>query len=176
MAHIGQKIANPVSGETITFVTTARESDGELLAFDLELTPDGKVPGLHVHPEQTECFRVVEGTMKFKLGRETIVAQAGDIVTVPAGAAHKFANGGEDVARARVEVRPALRMAELLETAVRLAEDGRTLASGMPRPLALAQFTRKFRREVRGAFPPAWLQQATMAPLALLARRPLPAV
>lgn len=176
MAHTGQKITNPVSGETITFVTTAGESDGELLAFDLELTADGKVPGMHVHPEQTECFRVVEGTMEFKLGRKTIVAEAGDIVTVPAGAAHKFANGGEEIARCRVEVRPALQMAELLETAVRLAEDGRTLRSGMPRPLALAQFTRKFRREVRGPFPPAWVQQATMAPLALLARKPLPAV
>ncbi|WP_028061370.1 cupin domain-containing protein [Candidatus Solirubrobacter pratensis] len=176
MAHIGQTLDNPVSGETITFVSTAAETDGELLAFDLELTPDGKVPGLHVHPEQTECFRVVEGTMTFKLGRKTIVAQAGDIVTVPPGAAHKFANGGETVARARVEVRPALQMAELLETAVRLAEEGRTLPSGMPRPLALAQFTRRFRREVRGAFPPAWVQQATMAPLALIARKPLPAV
>ena len=176
MAHTGMKITNPVSGETITFVTTAAESDGELLAFDLELTPDGKVPGLHVHPEQTECFRVVEGTMRFKLGRKTIVASAGDIVTVPAGKAHKFANGGDGVARARVEVRPALQMAELLETAVRLAEDGRTLKSGMPRPLALAQFTREFRREVRGPFPPAWVQQATMAPLAAIARTPLPAV
>jgi mannose-6-phosphate isomerase-like protein (cupin superfamily) len=176
MAHTGMKITNPVSGETITFVTTADQSDGELLAFDLELTPDGKVPGLHVHPEQTECFRVVEGTMRFKLGRKTIVASAGDIVTVPPGKAHKFANGGDGVARAHVEVRPALQMAELLETAVRLAEDGRTLPSGMPRPFALAQFTRKFRREVRGAFPPAWVQQATMAPLALIARKPLPAV
>jgi hypothetical protein len=32
------------------------------------------------------------------------------------------------------------------------------------------------RREVRGAFPPAWVQQATMAPLALIALKPLPAV
>ena len=35
---------------------------------------------------------------------------------------------------------------------------------------------RKFQREVRGPFPPAWVQQATMAPLAPLARKPLPAV
>jgi hypothetical protein len=67
-------------------------------------------------------------------------------------------------------------MEQLLETAVRLAEQGRTLPSGMPRPLALAQFTRRFRREVRGPFSPAWVQQATMAPLAALARKPLPAV
>src|SRR4051812_50152585 len=119
MAHTSMKLTNPVSGETITFVTTAAESDGELLAFDLELTPDGKVPGMHVHPEQTECFRVVEGTMKFKLGRKTIVAEPGDIVTVPAGAAHKFANGGDEGPRCRLEVRPALQMAQRPETAVR---------------------------------------------------------
>jgi quercetin dioxygenase-like cupin family protein len=176
MAHIGQILLNPVSGETITFTATAADTGGELLAFDLELTPDGKVPGMHVHPEQTECFRVLEGTMRFRLGRKTIVAEAGDIVTVPPGAAHKFANAGDGVARARVEVRPALQMEQLLETAVRLAQDGRTLRSGMPRPLTLAQFTRRFRREVRGPFPPAWIQQATMAPLALLSRKPLPAL
>jgi mannose-6-phosphate isomerase-like protein (cupin superfamily) len=176
MAHTGQTLMNPVSGETITFTQTAADTGGELLAFDLELTPDGRVPGLHVHPEQTETFRVVEGRMRFKLGRKTIEAGPGDVVTVPAGAAHKFANASGQVTRAKVEVRPALQMEQLLETAVRLAEEGRTLRSGMPRPLALAQFTRRFRREVRGPFPPAWVQQATMAPLAALARTPLPSV
>jgi mannose-6-phosphate isomerase-like protein (cupin superfamily) len=175
MAYTGQTLNNPVSGETITFTRTAAETDGELLAFELVLTPDGKVPGMHVHPAQTECFRVVEGRMRFKLGRETIEAGPGDVVTVPAGARHKFANAGGQVAKAQVEVRPALQMAELLETAVKLAEDGRTLRSGMPRPMAFAQFVRKFKHEVRGPFPPAWMQQATMAPLARLARTPLPA-
>ena len=176
MAHTGQILQNPVSGETITFTRTAADTAGQLLAFDLELTPDGRVPGLHVHPEQTGTFRVVEGRMRFKLGRHTIEAGPGDVVTVPPGAAHKFTNAGGQIARAEVEVRPALEMEQLLETAVRLAEDGRTLRSGMPRPLALAQFTRRFRREVRGPFPPAWVQQATMAPLAALARTPLPSV
>ena len=32
-------------------------------------------PGAHVHPEQTETFHVLEGTMKFKLGLTTIVAE-----------------------------------------------------------------------------------------------------
>lgn len=175
MAHTGQILQNPVSGETITFTRTAADTDGELLAFDLELTPDGRVPGLHVHPQQTETFHVVEGRMRFKLGRRTIEAGPGDVVTVPPGAAHKFANASGQITRAKVEVRPALEMEQLLETAVRLAENGRTLRSGMPRPLALAQFTRRFRREVRGPFPPAWVQQLTMAPLAKLARTPLPA-
>jgi mannose-6-phosphate isomerase-like protein (cupin superfamily) len=170
MAHTGQIITNPVSGETIAF----RHVSDELLAFDLHLTPDGHVPGMHVHPEQTERFEVVEGRMKFRLGLKTIEAGPGDIVTVPAGAAHKFANAGEEPVRARVEVRPALKMAELLETTVRLAEEGRTTRKGMPRPTALALFTKEYRREVRAPFPPAWVQRATLAPLGWLARKPLP--
>ena len=42
----------------------------------------------------TERIEVLEGTMTFKLGRKTIVAKAGDIVTVPAGKARKITNGG----------------------------------------------------------------------------------
>src|SRR3982074_1104357 len=52
MAYAGQIIENPVSGERITFRKTAAETNGELLEFDLGLTPDGHVPGMHVHPAQ----------------------------------------------------------------------------------------------------------------------------
>jgi hypothetical protein len=62
-------------------------------------------------------------------------------------------------------------MEDLFETAVALAIAGRTTASGLPLPLDLALFTREYAREVRGAFPPAWVQRATLAPLAWIARR-----
>ena len=40
----------------------------------------------------------------------------------------------------------------------------------MPKPLHLALFVARFRREVRAPFPPAWMVRALMAPLAALAR------
>jgi quercetin dioxygenase-like cupin family protein len=171
MAYSGQSIHNPVTGERITFTRTAADTGGELLEFELELAPDGKVPGAHVHPEQEERFHVLEGTMKFRLGMKTIVAEAGETVVVPAGRVHKFTNGGDDTAIVRVEVVPALDMEDLLATTAELAHEGNVLASGMPRPLHLALFVRRFRREVRAPFPPAWVVAATTAPLAALARR-----
>jgi quercetin dioxygenase-like cupin family protein len=171
MAYAGQSIQNPVSGERIHFLRTAADTDGELLEFELELSADGHVPGAHVHPEQEERFHVLEGTMKFRLGMRTIVAGAGESVVVPAGRVHKFANGGDGPARARVEVVPALDMEQLLETTVELAHEGRVTRKGMPKPLHLALFVRRFEREVRAPFPPAWVVRATMAPLAALARR-----
>jgi len=171
MAHAGQVIENPVSGERITFRRTASDTSGELLEIDLELTADGHVPGKHVHPEQKERFEVRSGRMRFRLGRETIVAGPGDVVVVPAGKAHKFENVGDGPARARVQVTPALRMEQLFETSVELARSGRTTSKGMPMPLDLALLTREFAREVQGAFPPVWVQRAALAPLAWVARK-----
>jgi quercetin dioxygenase-like cupin family protein len=171
MAYAGKVLENPVSGERITFRKTASDTDGQLLEFDLELTPEGHVPGKHVHPSQEERFEVLSGTMKFKMGRRTVIAEAGEVVTVPAGVAHKFANGGDETAHVRVQVQPALEMERLFETAVALAEEGRTTGKGMPKPLDLALFVSEFSDEVQGAFPPVWIQRATMAPLAWIARK-----
>jgi quercetin dioxygenase-like cupin family protein len=170
MTQAGQSIQNPVSGERITFLRTAAHTDGELLEFELELAADGRVPGAHVHPVQEERFHVLEGTMKFRLGLRTILASAGESVVVPAGRMHRFSNHGRQSARARVEVVPALNMEELLRATTQLAHEGNVTRSGMPKPLHLALFVQRFRREVRAPFPPAWVVQAVMAPLAALAR------
>jgi len=171
MAHAGQVIENPLSGERIRFHKTAADTGGELLEIDLELSPDGHVPGMHVHPIQEERFEVTKGALRFKMGRRKVTARAGDVVVVPPGVRHRFANAGDGPAGARVQVRPALRMEELFETTVALAKDGRTTRKGLPKPLDLALFVREFDREVQGAFPPVWVQRLTLAPLAWLARR-----
>jgi quercetin dioxygenase-like cupin family protein len=172
IAYAGQTLKNPASGERITFRQTGAETKGELVVVDLELPQDARVPGgLHSHPLQEERFEVVEGTMRFRLRREKIIAGPGTVVIVPPGIEHDFANAGDEEALVRVEIRPALKMEQLFETAVALAEEGRTMRSGIPKPLDLALFTRAFEQEVQAAFPPLWLQRLALAPLAWLAKR-----
>jgi mannose-6-phosphate isomerase-like protein (cupin superfamily) len=172
MAYAGQTLRNPASGERITIRQTAAHTDGELLAIDLELPAHRRVPGpLHIHPLQEERFEVVEGTMRFRMGRERIVAGPGETVVVPPGVRHDFANIGDEEALVRVEVRPALQMERMFETAVGLAEQGRTMFGGIPKPLDLALFVEEFEDEVQAAFPPRWVQRLVLAPLAWLARR-----
>ncbi len=168
MAYAGQVLENPVSGERIVFRKTSAETDGELLAFELFLAPDGHVPGAYVHPQQEERFEVVQGTMKFRRGLKTVFARAGDTVVVPPGVAHRFENAGNEPAHVLVEVRPALRMEQLFETASALAREGLTNRKGMPKPLELALFVREIEREVRAPFPPAGVVRAIMAPLVWL--------
>ena len=168
MAHT---IKNSISGEEITFLRTAADTDGEQLEIELRLSPDGHVPGAHVHPEQEERFEVLEGSMKFRLGLKRIVAGPGDVVVVPRGKVHRFENAGDTDAIARVTVTPALDMEQLFRTAIDLANAGHTNSKGMPNPLHLALFVRRFAREVRAPFPPAFVVRALMAPLAALAIR-----
>jgi mannose-6-phosphate isomerase-like protein (cupin superfamily) len=172
MAHVGQTLVNPASGERITFRHTAAETSGDLVAIDLELPRGRRVPGgLHVHPLQEERFEVVAGTMRFRMGRKRVVAGPGEVVVVPPGMPHDFASAGDEDALVRVDVRPALKMEQLFETAVSLAEQGRTMLGGIPKPLELALFTQEFEQEVQGAFPPLWVQRLALAPLAWIARR-----
>jgi mannose-6-phosphate isomerase-like protein (cupin superfamily) len=172
MAVRGETLVNPASGERITFHTTAAESNGALVAIELELPSGGRVPGpMHLHPLQEERFEVVEGSMRFRIRRERVDAGPGEVVVVPPGVPHDFANAGHGTARVRVEIRPALKIEQLFEIAVALAEQGRTMRGGIPKPLELALFTREFEHEVQAAFPPRRLQRLALAPLAWLAAR-----
>jgi uncharacterized cupin superfamily protein len=102
MAYSGLVLDNPTSGERFLFHETAADTGGRLLAFELEVTPGGRVPGAHVHPSQEERFDVVHGTMRFRMGLRTVTAEAGDSVVVPAGTSHRFANVGDEPARVLV--------------------------------------------------------------------------
>jgi len=170
MAFSGQVLDNPISGERFIFHQTAGDTGGQLLSFDLTVTPDGRVPGGHVHPMQQESFEVVRGIMRFRKGLRTVIARPGDTVVVPPGAFHQFANAGDEPAVVRVRVEPALRMEQLYETVAALAAEGRTLRSGMPKPLDLAAFMREFEQEVQAPVAPG-LVRAALTPLAWMAER-----
>jgi len=167
----GQTVENPVTGERFTFTHTAASTDGELLAFDFALRPGGSVPIPHVHPVQTERFEVTAGTMRFRVGLRTVIAEAGDVVEVEPGVMHSFANDGEDEARLRVEVRPALAMEEMFADVVEMAEAGRMTRRGLPRNLLdLAVLARTYDAEAHAPLLGVRLQRILLAPLVWLAR------
>jgi quercetin dioxygenase-like cupin family protein len=153
---VGPVIANPVSGERIVITY----SDSELLAFELYLPPGGHVPAGHVHPRQEERFTVIEGELRFKMHGQDVVATRGMTVSIPPGTAHWFGNQTLHAAHAHVEVRPPLRMHELLATTPTV---GRS-------PLKLALMLLDFQTELAVPFVPASLMRLVLWPLAWLGR------
>jgi len=171
MISPGQTLENPVTGERFTFTHTAASTGGELLAFDFALRPGGAVPIPHVHPIQTERFEVTEGEMTFRVGLRRIHAGPGDVVEVAPGVAHSFANAGEDEARLRVEVRPALAMEDMFAEVVAMAQAGRMSRRGMPRNvLDLADLARRYDQEAHAPLMGVRIQRLLLAPLVFLAR------
>jgi len=169
----GQTLENPVTGERFTFTDTAASTDGELLAFDLGLRVGGAVPIPHVHPIQTERFEVREGLMRFRMGLRTRLAGPGDVIEVAPGVVHSFANAGETEARVHVEVRPALRMEEMLAEVVAMADAGRMTRRGLPRnALELADLARRYDREAHAPVIGVAMQRVLLAPLVFAARHP----
>jgi len=170
MIRPGEQLENPVTGEVLIFHETAAESGGKVVRVETIVEPDGFVAAAHVHPAQTERFTMLEGTVEFHVGGNTVHASAGDEVVVPPGTPHRFRNTGEEEARFLLEVRPALKFESLIETMFTLAAEDKTGKHGLPGPLRLAPIAREHFDTVRLPFPPVTLQRAALAVGAPLGR------
>jgi quercetin dioxygenase-like cupin family protein len=163
MIRTGDTIHNQVTGETITFLATSADTDGEAVVIETVVQPDGFVAAAHVHPSQSERFAVAEGTLVLKVDGQEKTLSPGDVAIVEPGQAHKFWNAGDEPVRFVCEVRPALQFESLLETMFDLAADGKTNRKGMPNPLRLAVIAKAHFDTVRLPFPPDWMQAAGLA-------------
>ena len=170
MINCGDTLTNPITGESMRFITTSRETGGEYVEIELRAEPDAFVAAAHVHPAQTERFEVIEGTLAVTVAGKTVEAEAGDILVVEPGQAHKWWNGGDSELVFRCRVSPALQFESLIETMFALASDGKTNKKGMPNPLRLAVIANAHLDTVVLPFPPVWMQKAALAVGAPLGR------
>jgi quercetin dioxygenase-like cupin family protein len=164
MIRAGDTIENHVTGERVTFLKTAADTDGEVVVIDTTVAPDGFVAAEHTHPYQSERFEILSGEVEFKLGKEIVVAKAGDVVMVEPGTPHRFRNlSDKEEIRFRTEVRPALSFETFLQTMYGLASDSKTNKKGLPNPFRLAVIMDEHFDLVRLPFPPAWIQRLGLA-------------
>ena len=170
MIRAGDTLVNAASGETITVVETAAETGGDYTVIECAVRPGGGVPMAHVHPNQSETFEVLEGELSLKVGRDKLVAQAGDVVTVAPGKVHKFWNAGDSIVRFRCTVTPSLGFEQFLQTICALGADGKLSKRGMPSPLRLAVIANASFDDSRAPYVPAWMQKAGLAVGAALGR------
>jgi quercetin dioxygenase-like cupin family protein len=161
-------IVNPLSGERIVIRRSAATGDA-VLVWELTLAPGGHVPSRHRHPNQEESFTVLDGLMRFRVGRRRISAGPGDTVWVAPGTVHHFANPGEVPTRVSVETIPALQMEALLEVAAAMAQDQHSAGRRFPRLIDLALFMRDFHREIAAPYVPAAVLTFTVRALTRVA-------
>jgi gentisate 1,2-dioxygenase len=101
-------------------------------------------PPRHRHPE-TEVFRVMQGRYLYEVDGRRFFAEAGDLVTVPGGAVHGFVNVTDEPASQLIMIVPGLD-AQLFFT-----ELGGVMHQGVPDPVQLADFGRRWNAEFVGS-------------------------
>jgi quercetin dioxygenase-like cupin family protein len=167
----GKKITNPVSRQTIEFLTTAKESNGQLLEMISAWEPHSVQPAPHFHPVQDEIFCVLEGELTLELNGEKRKLRCGESIHISANTVHCMWNESAEKVVAHWKVFPALQTEYFLETAMGLAADGKVGKNGVPGILQISLLAKKYKQEFRLQKPAFLLQQIVfciLAPLAIL--------
>jgi quercetin dioxygenase-like cupin family protein len=113
----------PKLGLDLTVRLPQSASGGELTVMETVNAP-GFGPPLHRHHE-TEVFRVLEGRYLYEVDGRRFYAVAGDLVSVPGGAAHTFTNVSDRPSRQLVLMLPAMDAAAFFSGLEKLMAAGR---------------------------------------------------
>jgi quercetin dioxygenase-like cupin family protein len=135
MAKTGQVIEHPITGEIITFLKTAQDTQGALLQMDFVCKPHRARLVPHLHDVQEERFEVISGRLAVRIGgpNDVRVLLPGQSVVVPPRAVHAWWNDGDEDMHCILEMRPALKNEIAFEATFGLARDGKVNNQGIPK-------------------------------------------
>lgn len=112
-------------------------TDGAFAAFE-ETTEPGMGPPVHVHTNQWEYFRVLDGQFEFLIGDNRYRAGPGTVAVVPPNTRHGFRNISDQPSTLEFLVTPAAHIDEYFR---RLTE---LLAAGETDPTTLAELGKEY--------------------------------
>ena len=134
-----RKIYNPIQKDSVTFLKTAADTNGECTIVEVTLADGGGV-GLHYHKTYAEKFTAAEGEVQVRLGKTFYTLTPGQFATAEPNINHLFRNRSGKPCKFLVELRPASRgFEQSLQIGYGLARDGQCKPNGFPKDkLALA--------------------------------------
>ncbi|SDX71336.1 cupin domain-containing protein [Paenibacillus sp. CF384] len=85
-------------GEKYRIRIKGEDTNGTYSLIEVMMDPKDEPPYgpmLHIHQRTDEIFRILEGQVRFRVDGEEFDAGVGDIVNIPKGTPHAFANFGD---------------------------------------------------------------------------------
>lgn len=95
-----------VLGDMQTFKLTGEDTDGLFTLIEEHNDPGVAIPP-HIHENEDEVFKVVEGEMELTVGGKTTLLKAGDLAFGPRGVPHSWKIVGNTKAKVFLSVFPA---------------------------------------------------------------------
>src|SRR5437870_7474249 len=86
-------------GVSVVLKSAAEDTDGRWTLYEYTAPPQFVGPPPHWHKETDEAFFVLEGTIRFEVGGDSVDAPAGGYARVPPGVVHRFSNPFDEPAR-----------------------------------------------------------------------------
>lgn len=118
-------------------------ASGGVMTVIETINAPGFGPPLHRHAE-AEVFRVLEGEYLYEVDGDRFQARAGDLVSIPGGAAHAFVNLGDRPARQLIVISPGL------DAAAFFTGLGQVMQGGVPDRAVLNAFAARWGMEFLG--------------------------
>ncbi|MEJ0106777.1 MAG: cupin domain-containing protein [Bacteroidota bacterium] len=171
MAYKNKELINPLTGQDILFLQTAKDTNGEYLEMETTYHSNSTEPPLHYHPSQSEDFNVLSGELTVKINGEKRILKQGDTLHINPNESHAMWNTSGNKAVVHWKVQPAMNTENLFETINGLIKDGKTNSKGMPGILQLSLTVSKFSPVFRLAKPSYIIQKilfSIIKPFALL--------
>ena len=135
---LAKTVSHRYTGETVTFLETATETNGSHLLIEVKLPPHGDGPPLHTHDVFTESFECIAGqlTLKYQTNKNEIHLKAGETFTAPIATPHTFLNRASEELIFRVKLTPPRHFEESMRIHYGLMNDGLTDKKGNPKSIA----------------------------------------
>ncbi|WP_052344198.1 cupin domain-containing protein [Bacillus ndiopicus] len=126
-------VQHKYTGEQITFIETAKETNGHHLLIEVTLPPNGEGPPLHCHDEFIEEFTILEGILTVTVGEQDYTLSAGQSIIAEQDIPHTFNNRHDEGVCFRVKLTPPSQFEESVRIHYGLMDDGLTNEQGVPK-------------------------------------------
>ena len=107
------KVIQPQEGRWLNIMNnkvclklTGEDTDGRYVLIE-ERDVAGRGIPLHVHEREDEVFQVVQGQVRFQIGEDVLVGDAGTIIYAPRGVPHSYELAGDGESCLQVAIFPS---------------------------------------------------------------------
>lgn len=158
MSGLPRTVKHQYTGETITFLETMEETDGEYLFIQVSLPPRVEGPPLHIHQSFTEEFEVLQGKLTLNMNKIEKELDVGQKVLVSRGMAHTYRNAHDELVKFKVKLVPPGGFEQSVRIHYGLMDDGLTDELGDPKSIFHTIKIIKL-QDTMLADKPVWLQR-----------------